>query len=226
MSADGRPSYEELAAENAELRAMMATLRGQVVDLTRRAGQNSRNSSNRPSSDSPFAKPAEAAAVRYTSTIYGVPTHAGAATTLLLCTGQYTHSESGFAACSSGHRRRSPRTTDGSPRSRTRCAGCGVELRVRGSTAHASSSIRNSCPTTASRAHSSSGHPYLTVVSLLCRGRPASSGVARRHACAPPTVRVAPSMVQVAAPIRFVLEARGVWCRVPAGSGIRCPESQ
>jgi hypothetical protein len=52
---DGRcPSYEELAEENAALRGMVEALRAEVVELTRRLGQNSRNSSKPPSSDSPF----------------------------------------------------------------------------------------------------------------------------------------------------------------------------
>jgi transposase len=54
---DPRPSYEELAAENAELRAMVEALKVQVAELTRRLEQNSRNSSRPPSSDSPFVKP-------------------------------------------------------------------------------------------------------------------------------------------------------------------------
>lgn len=65
MSADRRPSYEELAAENAqlraenaELRAMMAAVRDEVAELKHQVGQNSRNSSKPPSSDSPFTKPA------------------------------------------------------------------------------------------------------------------------------------------------------------------------
>ena len=65
MSADRRPSYEELAAENAQLRAenaellaMMAAVRDEVAELKRQVGQNSRNSSKPPSSDSPFTKPA------------------------------------------------------------------------------------------------------------------------------------------------------------------------
>jgi transposase len=65
VSVDPRPSYEELAAENAELRAMVealraqvAQLRAQVAELTARLGQNSQNSSRPPSSDSPFVKPA------------------------------------------------------------------------------------------------------------------------------------------------------------------------
>jgi transposase len=72
VSADRRPSYEQLAAENTrlraenaqlradnvELRAMMAAVRDEVSELKRQMGQNSRNSSKPPSSDSPFAKPA------------------------------------------------------------------------------------------------------------------------------------------------------------------------
>ena len=65
VSAGHRPSYEELAAENAELRttvselrAMVDALQAQVAELTRRLGQNSQNSSQPPSSDSPFTKPA------------------------------------------------------------------------------------------------------------------------------------------------------------------------
>jgi hypothetical protein len=58
VPADRRPSYEELAAENAELRAMVETLRAQVAELRARLGQSSQNSSRPPSSDSPFAKPA------------------------------------------------------------------------------------------------------------------------------------------------------------------------
>jgi transposase len=65
VSAARRPSYEELAAENAqlraenaELRAMMAAVREEVAELKRQVGQNSRNSSKPPSSDSPFTKPA------------------------------------------------------------------------------------------------------------------------------------------------------------------------
>jgi len=62
---DPRPSYEELAAENAELRgvvlelrAVVETLQAQVAELTARLGQDSQNSSRPPSSDSPFTKPA------------------------------------------------------------------------------------------------------------------------------------------------------------------------
>jgi len=58
VPAGRRPSYEDLAAENAELRAMVETLRVQVAELTVRLGQDSQNSSRPPSSDSPFTKPA------------------------------------------------------------------------------------------------------------------------------------------------------------------------
>jgi hypothetical protein len=54
---DPRPSYEELAAQNAELRAMVEALQAQVAELTRQLEQNSRNSSRSPSSDLPFVKP-------------------------------------------------------------------------------------------------------------------------------------------------------------------------
>jgi transposase len=62
---DRRRSYEELVAENAELRAavselraMVEVLQARVGELTARLGQNSQNSSKPPSSDSPFVKPA------------------------------------------------------------------------------------------------------------------------------------------------------------------------
>jgi anti-sigma factor RsiW len=55
---DRRLSYEELVAENAQLRVMVEALQAQVAELTARLGQTSRNSSKPPSSDSPFAKPA------------------------------------------------------------------------------------------------------------------------------------------------------------------------
>ena len=72
VPADPRPSREELAAENAELRELVAALQAQVAGLTarldaletentelkRQLGLDSRNSSKPPSSDSPFAKPA------------------------------------------------------------------------------------------------------------------------------------------------------------------------
>ena len=56
VTADRR-SYEELAAENAELRAAVEALRVQVAELKRQLGRSSRNSSQPPSADSPFTKP-------------------------------------------------------------------------------------------------------------------------------------------------------------------------
>jgi transposase len=65
VPADPRPSYEELAAENAALREMVEDLRvvvgglrAEIAELKRQLGQNSQNSSKPPSTDSPFAKPA------------------------------------------------------------------------------------------------------------------------------------------------------------------------
>jgi transposase len=72
VPADPRPSREDLAAENTELRALVAALQAQIAGLTarldaletenaelkRQLGLDSRNSSKPPSSDSPFAKPA------------------------------------------------------------------------------------------------------------------------------------------------------------------------
>ena len=58
-----QPSYEELAARNAELLAMVAeqaaligALRAEVAALRRQAGRDSSNSSQPPSRDSPAAK--------------------------------------------------------------------------------------------------------------------------------------------------------------------------
>ena len=65
VSAGQRPSYEGLVAlvvrqaeQIEQLQARVETLRSEVAELTRRLGQNSRNSSKPPSSDPPFAKPA------------------------------------------------------------------------------------------------------------------------------------------------------------------------
>jgi uncharacterized protein YceH (UPF0502 family) len=41
LPVDPCPSYQELAAENAELRAMVDALKAQVAELTRRLEQNS-----------------------------------------------------------------------------------------------------------------------------------------------------------------------------------------
>ena len=72
VPADSRPSYEQLAHENAELRALVtglktrmdvleaenAALRAENADLKLRLEQNSQNSSKPPSMDSAFTKPA------------------------------------------------------------------------------------------------------------------------------------------------------------------------
>jgi transposase len=65
VPADSRPSYEQLAAENAALRAVLDELRSEVAavraenaELRRQLGLDSRNSSKPPSSDSPFGKAA------------------------------------------------------------------------------------------------------------------------------------------------------------------------
>jgi transposase len=53
---DNAPSYEELIAENAELKRMVAVLTERVAELERRLGADSSNSSRPPSSDAPWAK--------------------------------------------------------------------------------------------------------------------------------------------------------------------------
>jgi transposase len=58
VPAGSRPSYEELAAENAQLRALVEQLHSELAELKRQLGTNSQNSSKPPSSDSPFDKPA------------------------------------------------------------------------------------------------------------------------------------------------------------------------
>jgi transposase len=58
VPADRRPSYEELAALVVRQAERIEQLEGEVGELRRQLGQNSRNSSKPPSSDSPFAKPA------------------------------------------------------------------------------------------------------------------------------------------------------------------------
>lgn len=63
MPQPGQPSYEELAAQNAELTAVVAgqavmieALRAEVAALRRQAGRDSSNSSQPPSQDGPAAK--------------------------------------------------------------------------------------------------------------------------------------------------------------------------
>jgi transposase len=58
VSADRRPCYEELAALVVRQAERIERLEAEVAELRRQLGQNSRNSSKPPSSDSPFAKPA------------------------------------------------------------------------------------------------------------------------------------------------------------------------
>jgi transposase len=53
-----RPSYEDLAALVVRQAEQIEQLRAEVAELRRQLGQNSRNSSQPPSSDSPFVKPA------------------------------------------------------------------------------------------------------------------------------------------------------------------------
>lgn len=85
MPAHQRPSYEELAAENGELRALVETLTARLdameaenAELRRKLGQNSQNSSKPPSSDSPFVKPAPKSLRRKSGrTPGGQPRHPG-----------------------------------------------------------------------------------------------------------------------------------------------------
>jgi transposase len=58
VSADQRPSYEELAALVVGQAERIARLEAEVAELRRQLGLNSRNSSKPPSSDSPFVMPA------------------------------------------------------------------------------------------------------------------------------------------------------------------------
>jgi transposase len=58
VPADRRPCYEELAALVVRQAERIEQLEAEVAELRRQLGQNSRNSSKPPSSDSPFTKPA------------------------------------------------------------------------------------------------------------------------------------------------------------------------
>jgi transposase len=58
VSAGRAPSYEELAALVVRQAERIDQLEAEVAELKRQLGQNSRNSSKPPSSDSPFTKPA------------------------------------------------------------------------------------------------------------------------------------------------------------------------
>jgi transposase len=57
VPAGRRPSYEDLAALVASQAEQIGRLEAEVAELRRQLGQNSRNSSRPPSSDSPFVKP-------------------------------------------------------------------------------------------------------------------------------------------------------------------------
>jgi hypothetical protein len=62
------PSYEELAAENAELKRVVAELSDRICELERRLSADSSNSSRPPSSDAPWdKKPAKKRSSRTTS---------------------------------------------------------------------------------------------------------------------------------------------------------------
>jgi transposase len=52
----GAPSYEELAAENAELKRVVAELSDRIGELECRLSADSSNSSRPPSSDAPWEK--------------------------------------------------------------------------------------------------------------------------------------------------------------------------
>jgi len=58
VPADRRLSYEELVALVVRQADRIEQLEAEVAELRRQVGQNSRNSSKPPSSDSPFIKPA------------------------------------------------------------------------------------------------------------------------------------------------------------------------
>jgi transposase len=58
VPADRRPSYAELVALVVRQAEQIELLRAEVAELRRQLGQNSRNSSKPPASDSPFVKPA------------------------------------------------------------------------------------------------------------------------------------------------------------------------
>jgi hypothetical protein len=82
MPAGPRPSYEELAALGPVLAERIAQLQTEVAELRRQLGQNSRNFSKPPSSDSPFACPTRraerapgrrAAALQHPTTAIAVP---------------------------------------------------------------------------------------------------------------------------------------------------------
>ena len=81
---DPRPSYEELAALVAVQAERIAELEAEIAELRRQLGQNSRNSSKPPSSDSPFTKPAPKSLRRKSGRKPGgQPGHPGSTLTLV-----------------------------------------------------------------------------------------------------------------------------------------------
>jgi transposase len=112
MSAGQGPSYEDLAVENGELRALVERLTARLdavetqnAELKRQLGLNSRNSSKPPSSDSPFVKPVPTSLRRKSGRKPG---------------GQPGHPGSTLALVADPHRRL--RHEPGP------CAGCGADL--------------------------------------------------------------------------------------------------
>jgi transposase len=106
VPADCRPSYEELAALVVRQAERIEQLEVEVGELRRRVGQNSRNSSKPPSSDSPFIKPAPRSLRRRSGRKPG---------------GQPGHSGSTLALVANPEERR--RHEPGP------CTGCGADLR-------------------------------------------------------------------------------------------------
>jgi transposase len=113
---DGRrPSYEELAAENAALReaiedlqAVIRGLRAEVAELRRQLGQDSSNSSKPPSTDSPFTKPAPKSLRRRSGRRPGgQPGHPGSTLTMIADPDEVVRHEPGACGeCGAGLRGR------------------------------------------------------------------------------------------------------------------------
>jgi transposase len=84
VAADRCPSYEELAALVVRQAERIEQLEAEVAELKRQLGQNSRNSSKPPSSDSPFVKPAPKSLRRKSGRRPGgQPGHPGSTLTLV-----------------------------------------------------------------------------------------------------------------------------------------------
>ncbi|MFZ5852559.1 MAG: IS66 family transposase [Actinomycetota bacterium] len=106
MPADPRPSCEELAALVARQAERIERLEAEVADVRRRLGQDSRNSSKPPSSDSPFVTPAPRSLRRKSGRRRGgQPGHPGSTLALVDDPGERKRHEPG------------------------RCTGCGADLR-------------------------------------------------------------------------------------------------